>query len=128
MERVEDLCNMHEWKRAYREINEFEETLANYGTIVIKFWTHIDREEQLKRFKQREATPHKQWKITSDDWRNRDKWKLYLEAADEMLQKTSTSWAPWTIVEANDKYYARIRILKTVIERIEEELKERGLQ
>ncbi|WP_292466858.1 polyphosphate:AMP phosphotransferase [Methanolobus sp.] len=128
VERVENLCNTHEWKRAYREINEFEEILANYGTIIIKLWTHIDKEEQLNRFKQRENTPYKKWKITSDDWRNREKWNLYLSAADEMLQKTSTSWAPWTIVESNDKYYARIKILHTVIDRVEEDLKQRGLQ
>ncbi|WP_340820735.1 polyphosphate:AMP phosphotransferase [Methanolobus sp. WCC4] len=128
VERVEKLCNTHEWKRAYREINEFEETLTNYGAIIIKFWTHIDKGEQLNRFKQRENTAHKQWKITPDDWRNREKWDLYLNAADEMLQKTSTTRAPWTIVEANDKYYARIKILETIIERIESELEQRGLQ
>ncbi|MEZ5335848.1 MAG: polyphosphate:AMP phosphotransferase [Methanolobus sp.] len=128
VERVENLCNMQEWKRAYGEINEFEEILSNYGTIIIKFWIHIDKGEQLKRFEARENTPHKQWKITPEDWRNREKWNLYLDAADEMLQKTSTSWAPWTIVESNDKYYSRIKIFHTVIDRIEEELKERGIQ
>ncbi|WP_094227025.1 polyphosphate:AMP phosphotransferase [Methanolobus psychrotolerans] len=128
VERVENLCNSYEWKRAYREINEFEETLSNYGTIIVKFWMHLDKEEQLSRFKQRENTTHKQWKITPDDWRNREKWNLYLSAADEMLQKTSTSWAPWTIVESNDKYYARIKIFHTVIECIENELEQRGLQ
>jgi polyphosphate:AMP phosphotransferase len=128
VERVEDLCNVEEWRRAYREINEFEETLSNYGTIIIKFWMHIDKDEQLKRFKQRENIEYKRWKITPDDWRNREKWNLYLDAADEMLKKTSTSWAPWTIVESNDKYYSRIKIMKTVIDRIENELKGRGLQ
>ncbi|MBP1909884.1 polyphosphate:AMP phosphotransferase [Methanolobus bombayensis] len=128
VERVENLCNVEEWKRAYREINEFEETLSNYGTIIIKFWLHIDKDEQLKRFKQREKTEHKQWKITPDDWRNREKWNLYLDAADEMLTKTSTSWAPWTIVESNDKYYSRIKIMNTVVDSIEKELRERGLQ
>jgi polyphosphate:AMP phosphotransferase len=127
VERVENLCSSQEWKRAYREINEFEEILTNYGTIIIKFWMHIGREEQFNRFKQRENTPHKQWKITPDDWRNREKWNLYLGAADEMLQKTSTSWAPWTIVESNDKYYARIKIFNTVIKCIEKELVERGV-
>ncbi|MDG6243505.1 MAG: polyphosphate:AMP phosphotransferase [Methanolobus sp.] len=128
VERVEGLCSIQEWKRAYREINEFEEVLTNYGTIVIKFWMHMDKEEQLNRFKQREDTPHKQWKITSDDWRNREKWDLYMSAADEMLQKTSTSWAPWTIVGSNDKYYARIKILDTVVKCIEKELVERGVR
>ncbi len=127
VERVEDLCSSQEWKRAYREINEFEEILSDYGTIIIKFWTHIDKEEQLKRFKKRENTPHKQWKITEEDWRNREKWNLYLDAADEMLKKTSTSWVPWTIVESNDKYYSRIKILQTITERIEKELSLRGL-
>ncbi|WMW25562.1 polyphosphate:AMP phosphotransferase [Methanolobus sediminis] len=128
VERVEDLCNVEEWKRAYREINEFEETLSNYGTIIVKFWMHIDKDEQLRRFKQRDSTEYKQWKITPDDWRNREKWNLYLDAADEMLKKTSTTWAPWTIVESNDKYYSRIKVMNTVIDRIENKLRERGLQ
>lgn len=124
VERVENLCDDHEWKRAYREINEFEETLANYGTIIIKFWMHIDKDEQLHRFRKREKTPHKKWKITEDDWNNRDKWNLYEDAANEMLQKTSTTYAPWTIVEGNDKKYARIKILRTVVETLEMELKQ----
>ena len=89
---------------------------------------HIDKGEQLKRFKQREKEEYKRWKITPDDWRNREKWNLYLDAADEMLKKTSTSWSPWTIVESNDKYYTRIKIMNTVIDRVENELRARGLQ
>ncbi|MDW7731609.1 MAG: polyphosphate:AMP phosphotransferase [Methanolobus sp.] len=124
VERVEKLCGEQEWKRAYREINEFEEILSNYGTIIIKFWMHIDRDEQLQRFKKREKTPHKKWKITDDDWNNRDKWDLYEDAANEMLRKTSTTYAPWTIVEGNDKKYARIKVLRTVVETLEKELEE----
>jgi polyphosphate:AMP phosphotransferase len=122
VERVENLCTDREWKRAYREINEFEEILSNYGTIVLKFWIHIDPEEQLQRFKKREKIPHKRWKITEDDWKNREKWDLYEEAANEMLQKTSTTYAPWTIVEGNNKKYARVKVLRTVVEKLEQEL------
>jgi len=116
VERVEGFCREEEWKRAYKEINEMEEQLVSFGTVLIKFWLHIDQEEQLKRFQEREATPYKQWKITEEDWRNREKWELYREAVDEMLFRTSTTYAPWTIVESNSKYYARIKTLKTVIE------------
>lgn len=123
VERVENLCESQQWKRAYREINEFEEIMTNYGTIVMKFWMHIDKDEQLHRFKKRENTPHKKWKITDDDWNNRDKWDLYEDAANEMLQKTSTTYAPWTIVESNDKKYSRIKVLRTVVETLEKELK-----
>ncbi|WP_406657929.1 polyphosphate:AMP phosphotransferase [Methanolobus sp. ZRKC2] len=123
VERVENLCGDQEWKRAYREINEFEEILSNYGTIIIKFWVHIDKDEQLHRFRKREKTAHKKWKITDDDWKNRDKWDLYADAVNEMLQKTSTTYAPWTIVEGNDKKFARIKILRTVVETLEKELK-----
>lgn len=119
VERVEHFCNDNEWKRAYQEINEFEEMLTNNGMIVLKFWMNIDKDEQLKRFKIREETPHKVWKITPDDWKNRDRWEQYEEAADEMVQKNSTTHAPWTIVEANNKYYSRIKVLQTVVETIE---------
>jgi polyphosphate:AMP phosphotransferase len=122
VEKVEHFCTEQEWKRAYQEINEFEETLVNYGMIVMKFWLHIDKDEQLDRFQQREQIEHKKWKITPDDWNNREKWELYEEAVDEMLQNNSTIHAPWTIVEANDKYYARIRVLQTVVETLEKEL------
>ncbi|MBN2110687.1 MAG: polyphosphate:AMP phosphotransferase [Methanosarcinaceae archaeon] len=124
VERAENLCEEQQWKRAYREINEFEEILANYGTIMIKFWMHIDKDEQLRRFKKRENTPYKKWKITEDDWKNRDKWGLYKDAANEMLQKTSTTYAPWTIVEGNNKKYARIKVLRTVVETLEEKFNE----
>jgi polyphosphate:AMP phosphotransferase len=123
VERVECFCSSHEWKRAYREINEFEEVLTNNGTIIIKFWMHIDKKEQLHRFREREKAPHKQWKITPDDWNNRNKWEVYEEAVDEMLQRTSTTYAPWTIVESNDKSYSRIKVLRVVVETLQKELK-----
>jgi len=122
VERVEGFCTEEEWKKAYREINEMEEQLVNFGTVLIKFWLQVDRAEQLKRFKERQQNPHKQWKITDEDWRNRKKWIQYKTAVDEMLLRTSTSYAPWTIIESNSKLYARIKVLKTVIEEIEKKL------
>ncbi len=122
VERVEGFCSEGEWKRAYREINEMEEHLVNFGAVLVKFWIHIDKEEQLRRFKARQQIAHKQWKITDEDWRNREKWDQYKEAVDEMLFRTSTPYAPWTIVEANSKFYARIKALKTVIAAIEAKL------
>ena len=122
VERVEGFCREQDWKRAYREINEMEEHMANFGAILVKFWLHIDKDEQLRRFKARQQIPHKQWKITDEDWRNREKWEQYKEAIDEMLFRTSTPYAPWTIVEANSKLYARIKALKTVIAAVEAKL------
>ncbi|MDK2948191.1 MAG: AMP-polyphosphate phosphotransferase [Methanolobus sp.] len=122
VERVEELCTQEEWKRAYKEINEFESMLTEDNAVIIKFWLHLDQETQLKRFKRRANTPHKQWKITPDDWRNRENWNLYREAVDEMLEKTSTTYAPWTIVEANDKRYSRIKTLKTIVKALEQKL------
>lgn len=118
VERVEGFCRQDEWERAYNEINEMEGQLVDSGAVLVKFWLHVDRETQLKRFESRENDPEKQWKITEDDWRNRDKWDQYREAVDEMLYRTSTNAAPWTIVEADDKNYARIKVLKTVIDAI----------
>ncbi|RPJ59612.1 MAG: phosphate--AMP phosphotransferase [Acidobacteria bacterium] len=125
VERVEQFCSAEEWKRAYREINEMEEHLVSFGAVLVKFWLQIDEQEQLKRFNEREATDWKQWKITPDDWRNRDKWCLYKPAVEEMLGRTSTSYAPWTIVESNCKLYARIKTLETVIKSIEARLEAR---
>lgn len=122
VERIEGFCTEEEWKRAYREINEFEEQLVNFGTIVIKFWLHIDKNEQLRRFNERKENPHKNWKITEEDWRNREKWDDYQKAVDEMLYRTSTVYAPWTIVESNCKWFARIKTMKTVIAEIEKRL------
>jgi len=123
VERIEGFCSEAEWRRAFREIKEMEEHLANAGTIIIKFWLHIDEEEQLQRFQDREATLHKQWKINDEDWRNREKREQYQIAVDEMLFRTNTSYAPWTIIEANCKLYARIKVLKTVIKAVEDRIK-----
>jgi AMP-polyphosphate phosphotransferase len=123
VERIEGYCSEQEWKRAYKEINEMEKQLVNFGTVIIKFWLHISREEQLERFRVRQNTPEKQWKITDEDWRNREKWPLYEKVVDEMLIKTDTIYAPWTIIESNDKRYARIKALKTVIDALESRLK-----
>lgn len=124
VERVEGFCSEEDWKRAYREINEFEEILTQAGAIILKFWLHIDKETQLERFNSRQLDPEKKWKITAEDWRNRGRWEDYRIAADEMLQKTSTTNARWIVVESNDKRYSRIKVLKTVAEVLEEELKE----
>lgn len=122
VERVEGFCSEEEWSRAYREINETEQQWVDFGAVVIKFWLHIDKEEQLRRFEARQQTPHKQWKITDEDWRNREKWDVYRQAVEEMLLKTSTTYAPWTIIEANSKLFGRIKAMKTVRDRLEEVL------
>ena len=123
VERVEGFCREDEWKRAYHEINTTELSVYDDGALIIKFWLHIDKDEQLRRFRARENDPKKQWKITEEDWRNRDKWDQYLIAVDEMVHRTSTSHAPWTIVPANNKYYARVFTVKTLCESIEAHLK-----
>lgn len=122
VERVEGFCSEDEWKRAYREINEMEQHLTHFGAVLLKFWLHIDADEQLRRFKEREKLAHKRWKITAEDWRNRKKWAEYKLAVDEMLFRTSTPYAPWTVVESNCKRYARIKVLKTVNRSIEKHL------
>lgn len=122
VERVEGFCQESEWRRAYREINEFEEQLVNFGATIVKFWLHIDKDEQLRRFEERENTPEKSWKITAEDWRNREKWDDYKVAVDEMLFRTSTRKAPWTVVAANSKEYARLAVLRTVAEAMEKAL------
>jgi len=122
VERVEGFCAEEAWRRAYHEINEMEEHLVNFGMVVVKFWLHIDSNEQLRRFNERTRTPSKQWKITPEDWRNREKWDDYKKAVDEMIYRTSTPLAPWTIVESNCKLYGRIKALDTVIEAIEKRL------
>jgi polyphosphate:AMP phosphotransferase len=119
VERVEGFCCEADWKRAYDEINEFERQLTDFGTVVVKFWLQISADEQLRRFKERQDTAYKQWKITDEDWRNRDKRPKYEPAVGEMLRRTSTPHAPWTILEANCKYYARIKALRTVAEALE---------
>jgi polyphosphate kinase 2 (PPK2 family) len=122
VERIEGFCSAEDWQRAYREINEFERQLYDWGAVVIKFWLQIDADEQLRRFEERKNTPSKQWKITDEDWRNREKWPQYETAVNEMMQYTSTDFAPWHIVESNDKKYARIKALKIINQSIEDRL------
>jgi polyphosphate:AMP phosphotransferase len=119
VERVEKFATENEWKRAYLEINDFEEQLADRGIALAKFWIHISKEEQLQRFKEREKIQFKRYKITDEDWRNRKKWDAYKEAINEMVARTSTEFAPWTVVPGNDKYFARVRIMKTLCEALE---------
>ncbi len=119
VERLEGFCTEKDWKRAYNEINEFERQLTDWGAVVLKFWIHIDQDTQLARFTDRQNTPEKQWKITEEDWRNREKWPQYETAVDEMIRKTSTENAPWYIIESNDKKYARIRTLKIIVRALE---------
>jgi polyphosphate kinase 2 (PPK2 family) len=119
VERVEGFCTQADWMRAYGEINDFEEQMVRNHTVVVKFWLAITQDEQLKRFKEREKIGFKRFKITEEDWRNRDKWPLYEQAVCDMIDRTSTEIAPWTLVEANDKNHARIKVLKTLCNRIE---------
>jgi len=123
VERVEKFCTEAEWKRAYREINEFERQLADDGTIILKFYLQITKEEQLDRFKRREADPYKHWKISEEDWRNRRHWDQHNEAAEEMFERTSTDHAPWIVVPANFKWYARVKVVKAVADRVTKVLK-----
>ena len=122
VERIEGFCTEADWKRAYREINTFERQLVDFGTIVFKFWLHLSQEEQLARFTSRQDDERRSWKLTDEDWRNREKWDQYAEAVNEMLLKTSTLAAPWTIIEGNSKLYARIKILKTLVDKLSREL------
>ena len=119
VERVEGFCSKADWMRAYSEINDFESQLARHNIVVVKFWLAISNEEQLKRFKEREKIGFKRFKITEEDWRNRKKWSEYEHAVCDMVDRTSTAIAPWTLVEANDKNFARIKILKTLCRQIE---------
>jgi len=129
VERVEGFAAARDWRRAYREINDFERQLTDAGIIVVKFWLHISEDEQLRRFEARKLTPYKRFKLTDEDWRNRDKWDEYEQAVNDMVIKTDTPNAPWTIVPANDKRYARVKTLKTIAKAVaaglETELPER---
>jgi polyphosphate:AMP phosphotransferase len=118
VERVERFASEAEWRRAYAEINDFEDQLVRHGIVLCKFWLHITKEEQLARFKEREGTPYKSWKLTDEDWRNREKWDAYELAVNDMVERTSTSLAPWTLVEGNDKRFARLKVLDVVCSRI----------
>ncbi|MCC8151794.1 MAG: phosphate--AMP phosphotransferase [Lachnospiraceae bacterium] len=124
VERIEGFCTREEWQRAYQEINEMEKQFVDHGAIVLKFWLQIDKDEQERRFNERMENPEKQWKITDEDWRNREKWDEYEKAVDEMLVRTSTMAAPWIIVEGNNKYYARIKVLQTVVNAMEKRLEQ----
>jgi polyphosphate:AMP phosphotransferase len=119
VERVEGFALPEEWQRAYSEINDFEEQLTEFGILVLKFWLAISPDEQLRRFESREGTPYKQYKLTAEDWRNRARWDSYEAAACDMIEKTSTGEAPWVLVEANSKEWARVKVLETVVQRLE---------
>jgi polyphosphate kinase 2 (PPK2 family) len=119
VERVEGFCSTGDWLRAYDEINQFEEQLTKSGIIVIKFWLQISKAEQLRRFREREHESFKRFKITPDDWRNRKRWADYERAVGDMVDRTSTELAPWTLVEAEDKNYARVKVLRTIVRRID---------
>lgn len=123
VERLEGFCSENDWQRAYNEINEFERELTDWGAVVIKFWVQIDKQTQLLRFNERQNDPAKQWKITEEDWRNREKWDVYETAVNEMLQKTSTANAPWNILESVDKKYARIKALQITADTLEKALR-----
>jgi polyphosphate kinase 2 (PPK2 family) len=122
VERVEGFCNEDEWRRAFREITEMESHQAAFGMVICKFWLHITKDEQLRRFKSRELDPYRSYKLTEEDWRNRAKWNDYQVAIEDMLQHTSTPFAPWTPIEANNKFFARVKVLRTVVEAIEKRL------
>jgi polyphosphate:AMP phosphotransferase len=119
VERVEGFCSPADWLRAYGEINDFEEQLTDAGVVLVKFWLAIDEQTQLERFQEREQIPFKRFKITEDDWRNREKWGAYRDAVGDMVDRTSSEVAPWTLVEANDKRWARIKVLRTINDALE---------
>lgn len=127
VERVEGFCSEEAWRRAYREINEFEQQVTNFGAVVCKFFLHLSKQEQLRRFEQRANDPYRSYKLTEEDWRNREKWDVYQAAVDEMLERTSTTWAPWTVVEATDKLHARVKVLKTAVDALDEAVKGGGV-
>ena len=128
VERIEGFAKKQEWSRAYKEINEFERLLTDDDYIIIKFWIHIDKDEQLVRFKERETNPFKMWKLTEEDWRNRKKFDEYVEAANEMFAKTDTENAPWVLIPGNNKLYARIKVLEETIKHVEKEVLRRGIK
>ncbi|MCE1187097.1 MAG: polyphosphate:AMP phosphotransferase, partial [Rhodocyclales bacterium] len=123
VERVEGFCSEADWMRAYAEINDFEDQIVAAGGLVLKFWLSISADEQLARFKAREEAAFKRYKITAEDWRNREKWPAYEQAVCDMMDRTSTENAPWTLVEADNKYYARIKVMTTLVERLEQALR-----
>lgn len=122
VERIEGFAKDYEWQRAYDEIKDMEQQWAEHGVAIAKFWLQIDKDEQMRRFNERQGDVNKEWKITDEDWRNRAKWDAYEEAVNEMLVRTDTYFAPWTIVEGNNKYFSRLKVLKTVIDLFEKKL------
>jgi polyphosphate kinase 2 (PPK2 family) len=122
---VEGFCSEEEWRRAYREINEFEAHQTSFGLVIRKFWLHISREEQLRRFRDREQDPFRSHKIGPEDWRNRARWDAYVDAVEEMLAQTSTPHAPWTVIEANDKLHARVKVVETLADAVKKALKKK---
>ena len=122
VERVEGFAREEQWRRAYAEIEEFERSLVLEGMLLVKLWLHVSADEQLKRFKARERDPVKRWKLTDEDWRNRDKRPAYEAAVEEMIERTSTEWAPWHLVEADSKRFARVKVVETVCAAIEARL------
>jgi polyphosphate kinase 2 (PPK2 family) len=126
VERVERFASREQWSRAYEEINDFERALALEGMILVKFWLHISSAEQLKRFERRERDPLRSWKLTDADWRNRKRRKAYKAAVEEMLERTDTDWAPWHLVEADSKRWARVRVIETVNASIEAGMRAHG--
>jgi polyphosphate kinase 2 (PPK2 family) len=128
VERVEGLATREQWLRAYDEINGFEQTLTDEGMILVKLWLHISDEEQLKRFEKREGNPLKAWKLSDEDWRNREKRADYEQAVEDMLARTDQRNAPWSVIEGESKKYARVKVVETVIARIEEGMRENGLE
>jgi polyphosphate kinase 2 (PPK2 family) len=128
VERVEGLTPVSQWRRGYRDIVNFERTIADDGYVVIKFWLHISKKEQKRRFKKLEENPLKAWHVQPEDWEHHRKYHEYLMAVEEMLERTDTEWGPWTIVEATDRRWARVKIFETIIQHLEEALKERGFE
>jgi polyphosphate kinase 2 (PPK2 family) len=125
VERIEGFASKDEWQRAYAEINDFEQRLTDHGIVLTKFWIHITPEEQFARFTSRAGDPIKSWKLTDEDWRNRAKWYDYEQAAHDMIARTDTLQAPWVLVAGNDKYYARMKVMKTLCERLGSRLEEK---
>jgi len=128
VERVEGLTPVREWRKGFRDIVDFERTLADDGCVIIKFLLHISKKEQKKRFRKLEKDPLKSWHVQPEDWEHHRKYKEYLVAYEEMLERTDTEWGPWTIVEATDRRWARVKIFQTIIRQLEEGLKERGFE
>jgi polyphosphate kinase 2 (PPK2 family) len=128
VERVEGFATENQWRRAYQEICEFERTLVDEGMILVKFWLHLSEQEQLHRFERRQRDPLKRWKLTDEDWRNRDKRPAYEAAVEEMLARTDTPYAPWSLVEGENKRWARVKVVETVIRSVEDGLRSRGLE